>query len=941
MSSSLPHDSSDPLDELVFNYLERAESDPSSAAAVLDELCASQPEHATELRRRVRALVERGLWRPAAGDEGPREIGDFRILESLGQGGMGVVFLAEQKSVGRRVALKLVRAEQLLAGNARARFLREAHAIARLDHPGIVRVLTAGEHGGLPYLAMEYVEGGSLDALVRGLGSRDPAQLRGSDARDALLERMGARAAELVWSPEFLARGWTELVVRLVQSLAEAVQHAHERGVLHRDLKPSNVLLLPDGRCKLCDFGLASLADSARLTGSGAQLGTLAYMAPEQLRGGAVNAATDVYALGLVLYELLALRHPFLAPGEAAVRAALEDRAAPALRSLNRGVPVDIEVVCTKALERDPARRYASAGELARDLGHVLALRPIEARPPTLVRRAVRWTQRHPARAVGLALGALLALAGPVGWELSRARSMDEVERALERSENDFRAALSAIGHVLRDTATEELEDVPRMQQARLVALDRALELFARLAQSRPQDLAVAEEGSELHAARAVVLGDLGRADEAIDEGSFAVEYARRAAELAPSPERARRLAATLLSHGKSFSAVARTADGLALVEDAVERYRGLERPASDAALAKALIVLAESHSLLGHRELSQAAASEALEQAERGAALAPQSAELAWCAGRALGWLAVAAHGPSRTAERFGLTERSHAAFARAAELAPGERYYAYEVVEAEHDLGVASFESGDFERGEVHLRAALARLDTLLRDFPESRRYQRRRSQTLEQLGLQLLQRGRPDEARELLARVADERARELESATGRCDVRMFAALAHANLANAEQASGAPLERVLELNSRAEVMLSGCIADVAGNTEPERLVCSVRYSSALALTTAGELGPALAAIALHAETVGEHADRRRYAADLWNEYALALRRVEAPSPQRDAREAEAVERMFRLLDEAVRGGYHERGELESTPALEPFRSDPRFVDLLTRIPG
>ena len=232
MSSSLPQDSSDPLDELVFTYLERAEGDPSSAEAVLDDLCRSRPEHASELRRRVRALVERGLRRPEGAGEAPQEVGDFRILASLGQGGMGVVFLAEQKSVGRRVALKLVRAEQLLAGIARARFLREAHAIARLDHPGIVRVLTAGEHGGLPYLAMEYVEGASLDALVRALAGRDPATLRGSDASAALAERLGERASELTWDPQFLARGWTELVVRLVQALAEAVEHAHGRGVL-------------------------------------------------------------------------------------------------------------------------------------------------------------------------------------------------------------------------------------------------------------------------------------------------------------------------------------------------------------------------------------------------------------------------------------------------------------------------------------------------------------------------------------------------------------------------------------------------------------------------------------------------------------------------------------------------------------------------------------
>ena len=357
----------------------------------------------------------------------------------------------------RQRGVELVRAEQLVLGNVRARFLCEALAVARLDHPGIVRVLTAGEHGGVPYLAMEYVEGCSLDVTVSALPGREPSQLSGAGVHALLASRLRGDDASVPWNEEFLARGETETCVRMVQSLAEALHHAHQRRVLHRDITPSNVLLSPDGRVRLCDFGLAALEDSAKLTGSGAQLGTLAYLAPEQFRGESakVTPATDVHALGITLHELLALRHPFVKLGENAVSMAVLDADAPPLRTRNRGMPADIEVICAKALERDPARRYPSAGDLARDLGHVLALRPIEARPPTFARRALKWTQRYPAAAVGTALGALL-LAGPVGWELSRRRSIDEVRTAYERSERDFRSAPAAIGHVLHDTATDE-----------------------------------------------------------------------------------------------------------------------------------------------------------------------------------------------------------------------------------------------------------------------------------------------------------------------------------------------------------------------------------------------------------------------------------------------------------------------------------------------------
>lgn len=935
MKDVSPHED-DPIEELVLAYLDRTESDPASAPGVLADLCASAPEHASELRRRVEALVSRGLWSPSSAGETPHEIGDFRILERLGQGGMGVVFLAEQKSVGRRVALKLVRAEQLVLGNVRARFLREAQAVARLDHPGIVRVLTAGEHGGVPYLAMEYVEGCSLDVIVSALSGREPSQLSGADVRALLASRLHGDDARVPWNEEFFARGWTETCVRMVQSLAEALHHAHQRGVLHRDIKPSNVLLSPDGRVRLCDFGLAALEDSAKLTGSGAQLGTLAYMAPEQFRGESakVTPATDVYALGITLYELLALRHPFVKPGENAVRMAVLDADAPPLRTRNRGVPADIEVICAKALERDPARRYPSAGDLARDLGHVLALRPIEARPPTFARRALKWTQRHPAAAVGTALGALLLLAGPVGWELSRMRSMDEVRTAYERSERDFRSALAAIGHVLRDTATDELEDVPRMQQARLVALDRALALFEELAAARLEDASVLDEGQELHGSRASVLGDLGRTTEANSEFARAVDYARRAEAASPSAARSARLAAALVAYGKSFSALGETAKGLASIEEGIALWRKQEDSAAASGFTQALLAHAEALVILGRNEDARRPAIEAVERAEEATRRDSSDPLPHWSRGRGLGWLTAIEERASRQEEAREHALAALAAFERAAQLDPASRFYAFDIAEAEVDAADPHFELGETEAAARFLRSAIARVDLLLRDFPDSVRYRNMRSTALEKLAVHSARSGDVRGALALQRELVTERERELAVQPERCDLRMRASLALTNLAASLTGLGEELDAALACYARIEALLATCNTDRLALDDVGNLISNGRYGNALALLGAGRMDDAFRAIESHAATVGTSAERLRYAADLWNELALAQRR-------KGDDETRSVERMFALLGEAVERGYHVRAELESTPALESFRSDPRFAAILARIPA
>ncbi len=328
--------------------------------------------------------------------ENPRRpvpgIPGYEILGELGRGGMGVVYRARQVRLNRPCALKMILAGAHATPEAATRFLAEAEAIARLEHPHIVRIHHIGESDGLPFFELEFAPGGSLDR-----------QLDGTP-----------------WPPPRAAR--------MAAQLASAIAEAHRQGIVHRDLKPGNVLLAADGTPKITDFGLAKAVGSeSGLTATEAILGSPSYMAPEQAGGKAKEAgpAADVYALGAILYELLTGRPPFRA---ATVLETLEQvktvEPVPPSQLVPR-LPRDVETICLKCLQKDPARRYESAAALAEDLRRFLAGEAILARPVGRPERAWRWCRRNPVVA-GLAAAVLLLFAAGfagVSWNYWRAEA--------------------------------------------------------------------------------------------------------------------------------------------------------------------------------------------------------------------------------------------------------------------------------------------------------------------------------------------------------------------------------------------------------------------------------------------------------------------------------------------------------------------------------------
>jgi serine/threonine protein kinase len=509
----------DELRELVVQCIDALHS---GGRAAVDGLLSEHPEHAEALRTRLAKLERAGLLVAEERDptEVPERLGEFRLLRRLGSGGMGVVYLAEQGSLGRNVALKLVRPEQRFFPGARARFRREIDAVARLGDAGIVPIHSVGEEQGIDYFTMEYVRGASLADVLAALHGSSPARLTGRVFVDIAAERGGAPAPER--TPEVFHGTWTQATARVVARMARAAHHAHERGVVHRDLKPNNAMVTPDGRVLLLDFGLAAATGATRITRTGAQIGTLHYMAPEQLADGQVDARTDVYALGVTLYELLTFKSPFPSQGSEALRHDILRGAVSTLRARGTEIAPDLATIVEVAMDRDPALRYPTADALADDLTRFLEHRPIQARPLGHLLRLRRWSQRRPAAATALAFVAVSLLATPFLVRLTRDYADAEIAEARGRARANLESAVRALEGLVDAAHSEAMSTTPGLDKDRMEQLERATQLIESLAVGNEDDPIVA-------ALRIRGLVQVAEARQVIGQAELALDAAERA----------------------------------------------------------------------------------------------------------------------------------------------------------------------------------------------------------------------------------------------------------------------------------------------------------------------------------------------------------------------------------------------------------------------------
>jgi len=455
----------------------------------------------------------------ASRSDGPREqlsqpgndyrIGRFEILQELGRGGFGVVLLGRDPQLDRLVAIKVLKSDAMLDRDARQRFAREARLGSLLSHPSIVPIFEFQANGFINYIAFEYCRGRSLAEWMQQQG------------------RTIAPATS----------------ARIVAQLAQAVQYAHQRGVIHRDLKPSNVLLdLEDGisqdvseivsSLRITDFGLAKSVtpSDGHVTRDGAIVGTPAYMAPEQASGKleSVGEAADIYALGVILYELLAGRPPFLKPTDLATLRAVEKDPPPELRRLRNEIPCDLEAICMKCLEKHSSQRYASAYELESDLERFLAHAPVHARKITSLEKAWRWARRNPAWSSAMVI-LMIGLAGTT-WQWRRAEHhwkqanhfLEQSQAQSNRAERNLSQTEKAIDRMLNEVA-DALKHVPQMEPLRTRMLQQALEIQQQLVVDQAEDPEVRIRTVASHRR----MGEIWLALGSLDQARSAVDLAR------------------------------------------------------------------------------------------------------------------------------------------------------------------------------------------------------------------------------------------------------------------------------------------------------------------------------------------------------------------------------------------------------------------------------
>ncbi len=468
---------------------------------------------------------------------GAKHIGEYRIVREIGRGGMGIVYEAHQKSLNRQVALKILPFAAVLDQRQIARFRNEAQAAAQLHHPHIVPVFAVGQEQGIYFYAMQYIDGRSLDQAISELSNgasragvnstKTAGAANGSTTtmHDGVASALGDQRSTR--TPDFF-----QTVARLGKEAADALQHAHENGIIHRDIKPSNLMI--DGRGKLwvTDFGLARMQNDNGVTLTGDVVGTLRYMSPEQASGSVVvDARTDVYSLGVTLYELLTQRFAHSADDRRTLLRQIVDDEPIAPRKINPAVPVDLETIVLGAMSKARDDRYATAQLFADDLRRFIEGMPTLARRPTLIDRAGKWARRHrPLVMVAACAVVLLMVVSAVGMVLLAreqaktsaalqdvSRNAEIAQENFERAQRHFEQARAAVDE-FGVRSSDRLSEFPGAEGVRRDMLLDTLKYYHQFAQDAGNDPNLRQETALAHFRSAVIAAKLGAVDDAIRE---------------------------------------------------------------------------------------------------------------------------------------------------------------------------------------------------------------------------------------------------------------------------------------------------------------------------------------------------------------------------------------------------------------------------------------
>jgi len=875
-----------------------------------------------------------------------RYFGDYEIIREIARGGMGVVFQARQLSLNRLVALKMILTGQLADDADVRRFYIEAEAAANLDHPGIVPIFEVGQHEGQHYFSMGFIEGQSLSQrLAAGpLPSREAAEL--------------------------------------IRRVADAIEYAHQRGVVHRDLKPANILLDPNGNPRVTDFGLAKkVKGDSGLTGSGQIMGTPSYMPPEQAGGkrGEVGPAADVYALGATLYALVTGRPPFQAASVMdTVLQVISDEPVPP-RRLDASVPLDLETICLKCLEKEPGKRYVSAAAFGEELRRFLAGEPILARPVGRIERAWRWSKRNPLAAALLTVVAMLTAAGTITittlWlraERSRReavtagqraeRSREEAVTAGQRAERSREEAVTAGRRAEANAATargavndylDRITKSPQLQRPGLIGLRRdlltqALPYYESFLRESADDPGLRAEAADAQNRAAMILAELGDTSRALEAGRGAVTLNEQLVHDQPSQNAHRhRLAQALNSLGNALRVTRRSDQALDAYRRAAEIHEALiHAEPGNAEYATDLAVhwsnLAKALNSVGRTR-------------EAEALLVRDRAHLEALAGRlpsAVGprkLLAGVLHELGDLASDRGQFDEAHDLYKRAVELRealvrehPDDWEQQSHLARIYNELGLLHFHFNRMQDALPYYEKARALRERLLAAEPESADLQEYLARSFDNLGNLYNSLGRPSEALPMLERCRDLRARLVAASPGNAEMRSSLGGAVHNLAMSHEQLGH--------NAEAERLYREAIVNQQRAREVQPDV--VRYRAFLTnhFLSLGEL--------LRRAGKPDEAGRlAEEAAALWTQQPPPLMRsalllvacigpVGPEDPAAKARRDRFGRSAVEILTKAVNAGFrdlnffHSANQLDAIRDREDFRALVRQVETVSAAP-
>jgi serine/threonine protein kinase len=443
-------------------------------------------------------------------DSSASPLGDFKIVREIGRGGMGIVYEAMQLSLGRRVALKVLPFASGLDSKHLQRFKTESSAAAQLHHTNIVPVHAVGYERGVHFYAMQLIEGRPLTAVIKEWRKERSKDVEEDDAKSTMkVQAPTTMHSSMRTSAQERER--FQLATRIAVQVAEALQYAHDAGVVHRDIKPANLILDPKGTVWVMDFGLAQIATEMNLTQTGDILGTLRYTSPEQAGGKRllIDHRTDIYSLGATLYELLTLEPVFAGLDRRTLLHEIFHNEPIAPRRIDKSIPFELETIVLKALAKRPSERYATAGEFAADLRRYLEHKPILARRPTLFDHVSKWIRRHPSIIVFLLILLTLGIAGLGVSTTLINHERDQQKLRAQEAEDRFQLARQSADEMIQ-IADEELGNFgPQQQTVRRRLLEAALAYYQELIKIRHDHPAAAAELQQRRDKIEAILADL------------------------------------------------------------------------------------------------------------------------------------------------------------------------------------------------------------------------------------------------------------------------------------------------------------------------------------------------------------------------------------------------------------------------------------------------